>query len=142
MRVSHVRTGVAVIALTALVCVVAAAGDQPVRKHPEPYVPSHTELVEIGMITADYPVPGQLPPERFLPEAFGLGPPGPPAWLWWLLGAIGAAALVWVAVRIVREITRIRWRVTRLGGRRWRRRRRARTAHDESPAIEPASGAA
>ena len=100
-------------------------------------MPSRSELIEIGVITSDYPIPGQLPPEVFPPEAFGLGPPGPPAWLWWLLGAIGAAAVVWVAVRIVRELMRIRWRVPRLGGRRWRWRRRARTAPDESPAIEP-----
>jgi len=104
-------------------------------------VPSRSELVEIGLVTADYPVPGQLPPEVFPPETFGLGPPGPPAWLWWLLGAIGATALVWVAVRIVRELMRIRWRVPRLGGRRWqwqwRWPRRARTAPQESSEIEP-----
>ncbi len=137
MRVRHVRTAVAVIVLTALVCVVAAAGDEPIRKRPERYVPSHSELIEIGVITSDYPVPGQLPPEVFPTEAFGLGPPGPPAWLWWLLGAIGAAAVVWVAVRIVRELMRIRWRMPRLGRPRWRWRRRARTAPAASPAVEP-----
>ena len=137
MRVSHVRAAAAVIVLTALVCVVAAAGDEPIRESPEPYVPSRSELIEIGMITSGYPIPGQLPPEVYPPEAFGLRPPGPPAWLWWLLGAIGAAAVVWVAVRIVRELLRIRWRVPRLGGQRWRWRRRARTAPRESLAIEP-----
>ena len=116
------------IVLTALVCVVAAAGDEPIRERPEPYVPSRSELIEIGVITSGYPIPGQLPPEVYPPDAFGLGLPGPPAWLWWLLGAIGAAAVVWVAVRIVRELLRIRWRMPRLGGRRWRWRRRARTA--------------
>ena len=98
----HVRTAVAVIVITALVCVVAAAGDDPIRKRPERYVPSHSELMEIGVISSVYPLPGQLPPEVFPTEAFGVGPPGPPAWLWWLLGAIGAAAVLWVAVRIVR----------------------------------------
>lgn len=137
MRVSLVRTAAAVIVLTALVCVVAVAGDGPIRENPEPYVPSRSELIEIGLITDDYPIPGQLPPEVYPPEAFGLGPPGPPAWLWWLLGAIGAAAVAWVAVRIVREAMRIRWRLPHLGDWRWRWRRRARTAPDESPAIEP-----
>jgi Domain of unknown function (DUF4129) len=138
MRISHVRTAAAVIVLTVLVCVVAVAGDGPIRDSPEPYVPSRSELIEIGVITSDYPIPGQLPPEVYPPEAFGLGPPGPPAWLWWLLGAIGAAALVWVAVRIVRELMRIRWRVPRLGGWRWPWRGRARTSPGESSATEPA----
>jgi uncharacterized protein DUF4129 len=55
-----------------------------------------------------------------------------------LLGAIAAAAGVWVVVRIVRELTRIRWRLPRLWRWRWRWRRRARTAPDESPATQPA----
>jgi hypothetical protein len=137
MRVSAVRTTAAVIVLTALVCVVAVAGDGPIRQRPEPYVPSRSELIEIGVITSDYPIPGQLPPEVFPPEAYGLGPPGPPAWLWWLLGAIAATAVVWMAVRIFRELMRIRWRLPRFGGLRWRWRWRARTALDESPATEP-----
>jgi hypothetical protein len=138
MRVSAVRTAAAVIVLTALVCVVAAAGDGPIRQQPEPYVPSRSELIEIGVVTSDYPIPGQLPPEVFPPDAYGLGPPGPPTWLWWLLGAIAAAALVWVAVRIVRELMRVHWRLPRLGGWPWRWRWRAQTAPDESPATEPA----
>jgi hypothetical protein len=138
MRVSGVRTAAAVIVLTPLVCVVAAAGDGPIRERPEPYVPSRSELIEIGVITSDYPIPGQLPPEVFPPEAYGLGPPGPPAWLWWLLAAIAAGAVVWVAVRIARELVRIRWRLPRLSGWRWRWRRRPRTAPGESPATGPA----
>jgi Domain of unknown function (DUF4129) len=138
MGVSGVRTAAAVMVLTALVCVVAVAGDGPIRERPEPYVPSRSELIEIGVITSDFPVPGALPPEVFPSEAYGLGPPGPPAWLWWLLGAIVAAAVVWVAVRIVRELMRIHWRLPRLHRWRWRWRRRARTAPSESPATEPA----
>jgi Domain of unknown function (DUF4129) len=138
MRVPGVRAAAAVIVLTALVCVVAVAGDGPIRERPEPYVPSRSELIEVGVITSDFPVPGALPPEVFPPEAYGLGPPGPPAWLWWMLGAIGAAAVGWVAVRIVRELMRIRWRLPRLGDWRRRWRQRARTAPDESPATEPA----
>jgi len=137
MRGRHVRTAVAVIVITALVCVVAAAGDDPIRKRPERYVPSHSELMEIGVISSVYPLPGQLPPEVFPTEAFGVGPPGPPAWLWWLLGAIGAAAVLWVAVWIVRELVRIRWRIPRLGSPRWPWRRRARTAPASTPAAEP-----
>jgi hypothetical protein len=136
MRATGVRTAAAVIVLTALVSVVAVAGDGSMRDAQEPYVPSRSELIEIGVITSDYPIPGQLPPEVYPPEAFGLGPPGPPGWLWWLLGAIGAAAVVWVTVRIVRELIRIRWRLPRLGD--WHWRRRARTALGESPATEPA----
>lgn len=125
----------AVIVLTALVCVVAVAGDGPIRERPEPYVPSRSELIEVGVITSDFPVPGALPPEIFPPESYGLGPPGPPAWLWWLLGAIVAAGAVWIAVRTVRELMRIRWRLPRL---RWRWRRRPRTAPAEPPTTEPA----
>jgi Domain of unknown function (DUF4129) len=138
MPVPAVRTAVAVIVLTALVCVVAAAGDGPIRKRPEPYVPSRSELIEIGVITSDFPVPGALPPEVFPPEAYGLGPPGPPAWLWWLLGAIAAGAVAWVVVRIARELMRMRWRLPRVGGWRWRWRGRTRAAAGESPATEPA----
>jgi Zn-dependent protease with chaperone function len=136
MRVSSVRTAAAVVVLTALVCVVAVAGDGPIRERPQPYAPSRSELIEVGVISADFPVPGALPPEVFPPEAYGLGPPGPPAWLWWLLGAIAAAAGVWVALRIVRKLMRIGWRLPRL--RRWWWRWRARTAPGEPPVTEPA----
>src|SRR3954468_19123443 len=132
MRIWHVRTAAAVIALTALACVVAAAGDAPIRETPEPYVPSRSELVEIGMINAHYPIPGQLPPEVFPPEAFGLGPPSAPPWLPWLLGAIGAAAIIALATWLLRRRPRIHWRRPRLGG--WRRRSRP----GPSPAIKPA----
>jgi len=134
MRVSHIRAAAAVIVLTALVCVVAAAGDQPIRKSQEPSLPSRSKS---GVISAETPIAGQVAPEAQPPEALGLDPPGPPDRLWWLLTAIGAAALVWVAVRIVRELTRVDWRVTRLVGRRSPRPPRARTAPGESPAIEP-----
>ena len=137
MHGRQVRTAVAVIVITALVCVVAASGDEPIRKRPERYVPSRSELTEIGVVSSGYPLPGQLPPEVFPTDSFGLGPPGPPAWLWWLLGAIAAAAVVWVAVRIVRELVRIRWRIPRLGSRRWPRHRRARRTPESSPAVEP-----
>src|SRR3954453_13563797 len=138
MRVWHVRTAAAVIALTALACVVAAAGDAPIRETPEPYVPSRSELVEIGMINAHYPIPGQLPPEVFPPEAFGLGPPAAPAWLPWLLGGSGAAAIIGLATWLVRQRARIHWRWPRFGG--WRRRSRPPTAPGDSPAPTPGRG--
>jgi Domain of unknown function (DUF4129) len=138
MHVPGVRAAAAVIVLTALACVVAVAGDGPIRERPEPYVPSRGELIEIGVITSEFPVPGALPPELYPPESYGLGPPGPPAWLWWLLGGIAAGGVVWFGVRAVRKLMPIRWRLPRLRGRRWRWRRRARTAPDEPPATAPA----
>jgi hypothetical protein len=124
----------AVIVLTALACVVAVAGDGPIRSRPEPYVPSRGELIEIGVITSDYPIPGQLPPQVYPPEAFGLGAPGVPAWLWALLAAIAAGAGLWATARIVRALARARWRLPRL---RRRRRRRSATAPDESLGTGP-----
>jgi hypothetical protein len=93
----------------------------------------------LGVITSDFPVPGALPPEVFPPEAYGLGPPGLPAWLPWALGLIGAAVLALLAVRILRMLmsVRIRWRRPRLG-RWWRWRRRAGTAPSEATAGGPA----
>ena len=39
-------------------------------------MPSRSELIEIGVITSDYPIPGQLPPEVFPPEAYRPRPAG------------------------------------------------------------------
>src|SRR5687767_15420406 len=104
MGVPSSRVALAVIALTTLICVVAVAGDGPLRSRPEPYEPTTAELRQIGVITSDFPVSDALPPEIFPPEEFGLGPPGPPKWLLWALGAIAAAAVVWIAVRLLREV--------------------------------------
>jgi hypothetical protein len=97
------RIAAAVTALTALICVVVAAGDGPIEGgggEPEPYVPTLTDLREAGVITDDFPVPGALPPEVFPAEAWGIQPPGPPAWLPWALVAL---VLLWVGVRLARE---------------------------------------
>ena len=136
MRASGVRTAAAVIVLTALACVVAVTGDGPIRQRPEPYVPSRSELIEIGVITSDYPIPGQLPPEVFTLRRTAFS------------GAADLAVVAArsdrrrrarrVAVRIARELARIRWRLPRLRRWRWRWRRRPRTAAAESPATEPA----
>jgi Domain of unknown function (DUF4129) len=131
MHQSGLRTAAAVVVLTALVCVVAVAGDGPIRDEPEPYVPNRGELVETGVISADFPVEGALPPEVFSIEPDG---PGPPAWLWWLLGTIAAAGFVWVAAPFMRELIRLRWQLPRLSVWRWRRRR---AGTSEPPDLEP-----
>jgi Domain of unknown function (DUF4129) len=109
------RIGVAVIALTTLICVVAVTGGEPIARdgEPEPYIPTREDLVEAGVITAEFPVPGALPPEVFPPEAYGIGPPQPPAWLPWVLVAL---ALLWAAAGLVREVRagRIEWRPRRV----------------------------
>jgi Domain of unknown function (DUF4129) len=128
MRVWGVRTAVAVIVLTALVSVVAASGDGPIRERPEPSVPNRGD-------SSLQPIPNPRPAG----QADGLGL-ALPAWLWWLLGAIAAAAVVWFGAPIVRELVR-RWRLARLRWRwpwrlRWPWRRRARTGTDESQPAE------
>jgi hypothetical protein len=112
------RLAVAVIAVTALICVVVVVGDGPVGdgdRTPEPYIPTEEDLRSVGVITDDFPVPGALPPEVYPVAAWGISPPGPPAWLPWALVAI---VLLWVAVRLAIELRsgRIGW---------WPRRRAA-----------------
>lgn len=111
------RIAAAVIALTALICIVVVAGDGPIdgggSGEPAPYVPTRDDLLEAGVITDDFPVPGALPPEIFPAEAWGIRPPGPPAWLPWALVAI---VLLWVAFRLGRDL-----RAGRIERPRWRR---------------------
>src|SRR4051794_27837167 len=127
MRVSAVRTVAAVIALTALVCVVAAAGDGPIGERPPPSVTTGS----------DSAIPDELPADVLPAKPYRRDPPGSPAWLWWLLGALAAGAVVWGAVRIIREP--IQWRVPRLRWRwRWRWRARARAAREVPPRPDPA----
>jgi Domain of unknown function (DUF4129) len=114
MSASGSRIAAAVIALTTLISVVAVTGGEPLARggEPEPYIPTREDLLEAGVIDADFPVPGALPPEVFPAEAWGIGPPGPPAWLPWALVAV---ALLWVALGLVREVRagRIEWRPRR-----------------------------
>jgi hypothetical protein len=89
--------------VTLLICVVVAAGDGPIEGgggEPAPYVPTRDDLREVGVITDDFPVPGALPPEVFPADAWGISPPGPPAWLPWALVGL---VLLWVGVRLARE---------------------------------------
>ena len=132
MSTSRTRVAAAVIALTTLVCVVVVIGDGPLRDEPEPYAPTVTELREVGVITSEFPVPGALPPEIYPPESYGLGPPGPPAWLLWVLGGIVAATLLPTAVRLVRDLRR--WRIRLQWPWRWRRA----VAPSEPEVVEPA----
>jgi Domain of unknown function (DUF4129) len=107
----RVRIAAAVSVLTLLICVVVAAGDGPIERgggEPEPYVPTRADLLEVGVITDDFPVPGALPPEVFPADAWGISPPGPPAWLPWALVGL---VLLWVGVRLAREPAT--WRIAR-----------------------------
>jgi Domain of unknown function (DUF4129) len=137
MGASGSRIAAAVIGLTTLICVVAVAGDGPLRTEEEPYIPTRDELRDIGVITSDFPVPGALPPEVFPAESYGLGPPDPPAWLLWVLAAIAAAFVLVAGVRLARKARtwRIGWPRLRLRGW-WRRRNRE--ASSDGPVIEPA----
>jgi len=119
------RIAAAVIVVTTLVAVVAVAGNGLQRATAEPEQPSVAQLREIGVITSDFPVPGALPPEVFPAEAWGLDDPVVPAWLVWLLAALGVAVVLAVGRLVVREL------------RSWRRprRRTLRAAPAESAAA-------
>lgn len=136
MRAMASKTAAAVIALTVLVCVVAVAGNGPLRAPPEPYTPSRGDLAEeIGATTADFPVAGALPPEVFPPEVWADGPPGPPAWLLWAVGAIIVTVPVVLGLRWMRGPLswRMAWPWWRLE--RWRRRKPA--VSSDEPKVEP-----
>jgi hypothetical protein len=140
MRALGSQTAAAVIALTALVCVVVIAGNGPLRAAPEPYTPSRGELAdEIGAVNADFPVPGALPPEVFPPEVWAARPPGLPAWLLWALGTIGVAVAVVLGLQLVRGPMDWRWWRS-IGWQWWRlgRRRRRRAAPAASSNAGPA----
>ena len=106
------RIAVAVVVLTALICVVVVAGDGPIGGGGAA-LPSRTprrlaDLREVGVITDDFPVPGALPPEVFPAEEWGISPPGPPAWLPWALVGL---VLLWLGVRLARQPAT--WRIQR-----------------------------
>ena len=90
MQAHGVRTVAAVTALTMLVGVAAIAGNEPVRRFaPEPPKPTRDELVDIGVITSDFPVPGALPPEVYPRELWGLDTGPDLTWLLVVMTAVG-----------------------------------------------------
>jgi hypothetical protein len=114
MSAPGTRVAAAVVAITALICVVVVAGDGPIGGsggEPEPYIPTTADLREVGVITDDFPVPGALPPEVFPADAWGISPPGTPAWLPWALVGL---VLLWIGVRLARDPAAWRRRRPRL----------------------------
>lgn len=133
MQANHVRTAAVITALTTLVGVAAIAGNEPVRRFALEEPPaSREELEEIGVITADFPVPGALPPEVFPREAWGLDTGPDLTWLLVLMTAVGLVGLLAAAFVVVPQLLRWRPRWPRL---KWKRRRRR---SGEAPATEPA----
>ena len=133
MRANRVRTVVVITALTTLAGVAAIAGNEPMRRF-DPVEPPATreELVDIGVITAGFPVPGALPPEVYPREGWGLDTGPDLAWLLVLMIAAGLLGLLAAAFVLVPRL--LRWRPSwpRLTWRSWRRR------SGEAPATEPA----
>lgn len=132
MQAHRVRTAAVITALTTLAGVAAIAGSEPMRRFDPVEAPAtREELVEIGVITAGFPVPGALPPEVYPRAGWGLDT-GPD--LTWLLVLMTAAVLVGLLAAAVVLVPRLlRWRPSRLRLR-WRMRRRR---SSDAPATEP-----
>jgi Domain of unknown function (DUF4129) len=127
MQATGLRTVAAVTVLTTLVCIVAVAGNEPLRGTPgEPEQPAPQEPEARVLPPPEFPVPGALPPEVFVIEPED---DGPPPWLRWAVAAVGLAGVLAGAVLLVRELRR-------RGGRR-RRRRDVRPAAPEAAAAQP-----
>ena len=127
LRIATVTT-----ALTALVGVAAISGNEPVRRF-DPVEPPATraELVEVGAVTAGFPVPGALPPEVYPRGGWGLDTGPDLTWLLVLMTGVGLVGLLAAALVLVPRL--LRWRPSR-PRLKWRvRRRRA----GEEPATEP-----
>jgi DNA ligase D-like protein (predicted 3'-phosphoesterase) len=120
------------IALTALISVVAVASREPLRGATG--APGETRQASEDVVTsvpaADFPVPGALPPEVFVPEEES---PTAPAWLPWTLAGLGLAGVVAAALLLSRDIRL--W-----GGRRGRRRRGPRKATGSRAAVSSGPG--
>jgi hypothetical protein len=132
MRAERLRTAAVITALTTLVGVAAISGNEPVRRF-DPVEPPATrgELVEVGAITAGFPVPGALPPEVYPRDGWGLDT-GPD--LTWLLVLMTGAGLVGLFAAVLVLVPRLlRWRPSR-PRLKWRARRRHTGAE---PATEP-----
>jgi len=132
MQATRVRAAAVITALTTLVGVAAIAGSEPMR-HFDPVEPPATreELVEIGVITADFPVPGALPPEVYPRDGWGLDTGPDLTWLLVLMTGIGLVGLLATVFLLVPRLLRWRPRWPRV---KWRVRRRR---SGESPTTEP-----
>ena len=137
MQANRVRVAAGITALTTLVAVAAIAGNEPMRRF-DPVEPPATreELVEIGVITADFPVPGALPPEVYPRNGWGLDTGPDLTWLLVLMTAVGLVGLLAAAFVLVPRLLRwrpnwprLRWRV--------RRRRSAKAPEREPTVVEP-----
>jgi hypothetical protein len=117
------------LVLTVLVCVVAVASREPLRGATGS--PTGTregaEDVVVAAPTADFPVPGALPPEVFVIDPDESR--GTPEWLPWMLAGIGLTGLFAGGLFLVSEL---RLRSGKRG-----RRGRARRGPRRSQAAEP-----
>src|SRR3954453_11458002 len=138
MQAHRVRTAAVIAAVTPLLAVVAIAGNEPIRRF-DPVEPpaTHEELVKIGVVTADFPVPGALPPEVYPRKGWGLDTGPDLTWLLVLMTAAGLVGLLAAALVLVPRL--LRWRPSRphLKWRpRWRRGGEA-AATTEPVLVEP-----
>jgi Domain of unknown function (DUF4129) len=134
MQANGVHSAAVVTALAMLVGVAAIAGNEPVRHFaPEPPQPSREELVRIGVITEDFPVPGALPPEVYPLDGWGLDTGPDLTWLLVVMAAVGLVGLLAAAFVFMPHLLRWRPRLPRLRWRRWQREHSG-----EPPATEPA----
>ena len=136
MQAHRVRIAAIITVLTTLAGVAAIAGNEPMRRF-DPVEPPATreELVDIGVITAGFPVPGALPPEVYPREGWELDTGPDLTWLLVLMTAVGLAGLLAAAVVLVPRL--LRWRPSwpRL---KWTvRRRRSGAAPATEPTVEP-----
>jgi Domain of unknown function (DUF4129) len=117
MHAVGMRTVAVAIALTALVCVVAIGGSEPLRGATEES--AGTQRAPERVAEAPKPLRGQLPPEVFI--IYPDEEPAVPAWLPWTILGLAVAAVVAACLLLFRGL--------RLpGGRRLGRRRARRTA--------------
>lgn len=128
MQAVGARTGVVVIALTMLVCLVAVAGREPLRGTPaEPPEPPRRPAEVVVPPPSVFPVPGALPPEVFVLEEEDES--ATPAWLLWMIVTVALAGILAAGVAVVREVRNTR------GGRRRRRPRSRRTEREAAVAA-------
>jgi hypothetical protein len=140
MQANGARTAAVVLALTTLVSAAAIAGNEPVRHYPpEPPQPSRSELIEIGVVTSGFPVPGALPPEVYPADCCGLDGEPDLTWLVVVMTAAGLIGLLAFAFAVVPRLLRWRPGWPRLSWQGLRRRHRGEPAPE--PAVDEPSSA-